>query len=503
MSQRQGRKRQSYRRRITGRIARLWAALLENPSRSALVGLLSLMFLWLVLTKSLPYALAPNSPDTALALNPNNPVALLVKAEEHRAKLVALTNFGVEKPKGMEDGGREERFNTLSRLPEAKESGGEPLERETLRGEIRELALRALANDPLNARAIRSLAEVTSDADQVHLLMQKAFEHSRRESVAAFWLLNNSYYRKDFKATLRYSDILLRTRPELGTYIYSYLALLASEAEGRSLLVDRLASEPAWRRQFFQVFPLSSKDADAPLLVLTALRDAGKPVSDKELAAYLNSLISTNRIDAAYNAWLQFLTEAQLEKIELLTNGRFENKPSGLPFDWRIDPGVNATADFVPLAKNSAGHAFHIKFGDGRIQFPRMSQVLFLPPGRYRVEGKLRGAISGKRGLRWQIHCASGSQRILGETEMLLGQSMQWRVFSFDAEVPQLTECSGEIVRLIHDSRSASEELLSGEVWFSDLRLKRVLPVTPLWSPAQTAETGALGVRGASERAKP
>ena len=205
-----------------------------------------------------------------------------------------------------------------------------------------------------------------SDADQVHLLMQKAFKYSRRKSAATFWLLNDSYYRRDFKATLRYSDILLRTRPELGTYIFSYLALLASEAEGRSLLVDRLASEPAWRRQFFQVFPLSSKDTDAPLLVMTALRDAGKPVSDKELAAYLNSLISTNRIDAAYNAWLQILTKAQLEKIELLTNGRFENKPSGLPFDWRIDPGVNAIADFVPLAKNSAGHAFHIKFGDGK-----------------------------------------------------------------------------------------------------------------------------------------
>jgi hypothetical protein len=65
MSDRQGRKRQSYRRRITGRIARLWAALLEKPSRSALVGLLSLMSLWLVLTKSLPYALAPTRPDTA------------------------------------------------------------------------------------------------------------------------------------------------------------------------------------------------------------------------------------------------------------------------------------------------------------------------------------------------------------------------------------------------------------------------------------------------------
>ena len=485
MSQRQGRKRQSYRRRITGPIARLWAALLENPSKSALVGFLSLMFLWLVLTKSLPYALAPNSPDTALALNPNNPVALLAKAEEHRAKLVALTSIGLEKPKGTEDDGREERSNTLSRLPKAKESEAEPLERETLRGEIRDLALRALANDPLNARAIRLLAEVISETDQVHQLMQKAYEHSRRELIATFWLLNDSYYRKDFKATLRYSDILLRTRPELGTYIYNYLALLASEPEGRILLVDRLAAEPDWRPAFFQVFPRSSKDADAPLLVMTALRDAGKPASDKEVAPYLKFLISINRVDAAYNAWLQILTPAQLEKVELLTNGRFESKPSGLPFDWWIDPPKNAVADFVPLGKNSAENAFHIRFGDGRVQFPQMSQVLLLPPGHYRLEGNLRGAISGKRGLRWQIRCVSGSQKILGETEMLLGQSPQWRVFAFDVEVPQLPECSGEILRLFHDARSASEELLSGEVWFSDIRLTHMLSVTAAWAPAQ------------------
>ena len=286
-----------------------------------------------------------------------------------------------------------------------------------------DLALRALANDPLNARAYRALAEVVTGADQVRMLMQKAFEHSRRELIATFWLINDSYYRKDFKDTLHYSDILLRTRPELGKYIYSYLALLAAEPEGRKLLVDRLASEPAWRKQFFYLFPSASKDADAPLLVMTDLKDAGKPVSDKELAPYLNFLISIDRIDAAYNAWLQLLTPAELEKVELLTNGRFERQPSGLPFDWRIEPGKNAVADFAPLDKDSGGNAFHIKFGDGRIQFPQISQVLFLPPGRYRLQGNLRGAISGKRGLRWQIFCASGLHKLLGETEMLLGES--------------------------------------------------------------------------------
>ncbi len=486
MSKRHERKRHSYRRIIERWIASYWAVLSENPSRTATVGVVSLVSLWLVLTKSLPYALAPGGPDAALALNPNNPVALLVKAEQLRGRLVEITSIGAEKTKGTEEVGREERANTLSNLPEAKESGDEPLgEREILRGQIRDLALRALANDPMNARAYRSLAEVIGGADQVRLLMQEAFKRSRREATAAFWLLNDSYYHNDFKAVLYYSDMLLRTRPELHTYIYGYLSHLAAEPESRSLLVERLAAEPAWRQQFFEVFPRTSENTEAPLLVMTALRDAGSPVSIKELAPYLSFLIRTDRIDVAYNAWLQFLTTSQLEKVELLTNRRFESPPSGLPFDWEIGPGINATADIVPLARSSVGNALHIKFGEGRVKFPEVSQVLLLPPGRYRLDGKARGAISGKRGLRWQVICTSGAHKIIGETEMLLGQSLQWRIFTLYADVPQLQECHGETVRLIHDSRSASEELASGEVWFSDLRFTRVLPDTAQWTPAQ------------------
>ncbi len=57
---------------------------------------------------------------------------------------------------------------------------------------------------------------------------------------------------------------------------------------------------------------------------------------------------------------------------------------------------------------------------------------------------------------------------------MLLGQSLQWRIFSLEADVAQFEECRGQTLRLFHDSRSASEELLHGEVWFSDLHLERI-----------------------------
>ncbi len=127
MSKRHGRKRYSYRRVITKCAVSCLAGLMENPSKTALVGLLSLVSIWLILTKSLPYALAPTRPDTALALNPNNPAALLAKAEELRVKLVAITSAGSERARGTGKEGHEERPNTLSNLPVAKEGGDEPL----------------------------------------------------------------------------------------------------------------------------------------------------------------------------------------------------------------------------------------------------------------------------------------------------------------------------------------------------------------------------------------
>ncbi len=92
--------------------------------------------------------------------------------------------FRCEKAKEGTDEPHGGQADTLSHLPEAHalEDGANPFgEREALRSEIRDLALRALANNELNAGAFRALAEVTSRVDQVRLLMQEALGHSRHE----------------------------------------------------------------------------------------------------------------------------------------------------------------------------------------------------------------------------------------------------------------------------------------------------------------------------------
>ena len=450
-------RRQSFRfgpliQRVRSHVTRLTFRLL----RTGLVFVVLCAAIWAVLTKSLPYALAPTQPDLALALNSNNPVALATRAEELGAKLSVLE--------------KQAQQHTVGEGEVRTSEHGLMNSRESLRGEIQKLALRAISNDPLNARAIRLLAEITDGTDQIRMLMLEAFRRSRRELVAAFWLLNDSFYKRDYSAAIYYADILLRTYPQLVMPVFSYLFALADGE--REALVAKLATNPAWRAHFFAELPSNVKNWETPLALMTMLQVLGKPVTQKEIECYLDFLIDKNRIELAYNVWLQFLPKTDLDKIGLLANASFEQEPNGLPFDWRLGKGTNALAEIVSWGAGHTDHALHITFSDGRVQFPEISQSVLLKPGRYLFEGQLRGTIMGKRGLRWRLQCLSGSRRVLSETEMLMGQTQQWRSFRFEAEVPNLEECRGQELRLLHDLRSASEQLLFGEVWFRDLRLE-------------------------------
>ncbi len=442
-----------------------------HPRRFALLTALCLGLAWMVLTKSLPYALAPFNPDAALLLNPYNPTALMLKAERSRELLmrpVAVADMLRVEADGVAP-------DTIAHLPKAKSDDLETKEgdRDLRRQEIRSLATRIIAVDPLNASAFRILGETTSDPNQVRDLMQEAIKRSRREARAHFWLLNDSFYRKDGASVLDKADLLLRSRSELSAYVLRYLVLLAEDPQQRPLLVQELAKGPVWRMEFFGALSRDMRRLDTQLEVMTLLKNSQAPCTIEELAPYLDTLIARGAVELAYNALLQLLPDDDVARLGLIMNANFERDPSGLPFDWRIAQGINALFDFVPSGAPGK-RALHFTFGNGRVQFPETSQIVVLPTSRYRVEGKLRGQMAGKRGLRWQLRCATGERRVLGETEMLTGQSEEWRVFSFEAEVPQAGTCGGQLLRLFHDSRSASEEFLSGEVWFAEIQVERI-----------------------------
>lgn len=454
------------------------AELRAYPRRAASLGAAGLVLVWLTLTKTLPFALAPVHPDWALAFNPGNPDALIGRARQIMEPMLIQNRMRQVDGEGYPA----QQVNNFEKLAKAANGGASNDlwgEHAAMRNEIKRLALRALATDPLNAEAYELLAVTAEEPNRARALMQEAARHSRREAGALIWLLNDSFHQHDYAVALDYGDLLLRTHPQLSGQLLSFLARAADRSEISDQIAGMLAMKPAWREQFFEVFPRVMRQPEAPLKLMAALRDRGTPPSRKELAPYLDALTRLGRTDTAYNAWLRLAPEGKLGDPGLLADANFENAPGVLPFDWRIAPGLNAVAEFVVPASNEGGRLFHVSFGSGRVKFPELSQIVLLSTGRYRFEGRLRGRVISKRGLRWQLVCVNGSHRVLAQTDMLMGETLQWRIFSFEGDVQTSQDCNGQVLRLMHDSRSPSEEFISGEVWFGGLRLERIASSQP------------------------
>jgi hypothetical protein len=206
---------------------------------------------------------------------------------------------------------------------------------------------------------------------------------------------------------------------------------------------------------------------------MVALEKAGSPPSDAELKPYLDFLIRKELIELAYNAWLQMLPRDDLASVRHLNNGDFSRPVSGLPFDWQIGSQLNAVAEIVDLPASQTGRALHIQFGSGRVMVPEVRQITTLAPGRYSIKIDYKGNIVAKRGLRWEIGCLYGKRHVLAQSRMLVGDIADWQSLEQTFEVPD-TSCKAQVVRAFHDARSASEQLISGEVWFRRITLERV-----------------------------
>lgn len=326
----------------------------------------------------------------------------------------------------------------------------------------------------MNARALRILGQLANadDDDQAaSKLMLAAARRSLRESIAVFWLMRESFERKDYTTTIRYADILLRTRPQGVAQVVPTLARIAEDKDANGALKEFLGTNPPWRAQFFANLQKSITDARTPLDLLLSIKDTPTPPTAAELREYLALLISNNFHELAYYVWLQFLPLEQLARAGFLFNGDFEAVPSGLPFDWVFASGSGVTVDFARRQDEVGGRALLVEFSQGRVDFQGVSQMVVLPPGSYRLSGQYRGRIVGRRSLEWRIICAD-APKPLAKIEMVAGSMAIWSEFSVTFVVPP-SGCRAQYVRLWLDARSASEQLVTGSAWYDGLQITR------------------------------
>lgn len=407
-------------------------------------------------------ALSAIDPDLTLAISPNHPGALVGKAEALRENYLS----GQAKPDGQQaaaEVGAELSANAISVLRT----------RELRRVEIRELAKRALQWDPLNARAHRLIGEMAPSIDEARTAMSAAVALSRHETMAVYWLLNDSFVRRDWPGTLQHADTLLRTRPQLAAQVHGYLAVLAANNDARPLLVTWLSqpSSAVVASSFLKALPRMAPAPQVPLSVLRELRKSGAAVSAPEVAPYLQHLLTQGFTDLARSACRELLEAKCGDSNDGLNNGDFETDPSGAPFDWQLGRGRGSVAELRPRAEGK-GTALHLTFGLGRSRLSTIRQDLTLSPGPYTFSIAYSGALQAKRGLVWQLACLYGKRQVVMRTDMVMHEP-RWRIISQSFSIPEDESCRAQVLRLLHDARSASEELIEGEAWFDDAKISR------------------------------
>jgi hypothetical protein len=463
--------------------------------RVALLGALGVLLVWQVVTRSLVASLASAQPEAALALRATDSEALLRLAELHLDVLEARPSRKPSPPPSRaspeeRSDGVSERLRIWAELAKGVEgaqrgSGGEepaakdagsPEGSSVTPEDVSAWSARALSGDPLNARALRILGQVADtagDEGRATSFMEAAAATSIRESVAVYWLMQKSYEKKDYDRALTFADALLRTRSQVLPYVLPTLAGIAENPVAKGRLEKLLATDPPWRRSFFSALPRAVKDARTPLQLLLAIRDAPTPPAAGDLRDYLNLLIEHKFYELAYYTWLQFLPPERLTKLGLLFNGSFESNPSGLPFDWVISPGTGVTMDIVERPDQAGRRALLMELGPGRVEFAGIAELVLLGPGSYRFKGKFKGEIAGRRGLVWRATCVGGAGAPIGESPMIKGPAPRWEDVEFSFTVPE-RECRAQRLRLELDARMASEQLVTGSMWFDELAISRV-----------------------------
>ena len=390
---------------------------------------------WQVISRTLASYLADFAPEDALVVNGSEPLALVNLADE--------------------------QLNALIPPQPAVPAG--------------QFAKDALLQDPLNARALRilgQLADYAKDDMRAKSLMALAARYSLRESVATAWMAHESYETKDYPRAIYYSDVLLRTRPNFAASVMPLFGHLAETKEASGELKRLLRTNPPWRPYFFATLPNSVTDARTPLDILLSVRDSANPPSNAELRPYLLALMSHKLYDLAYYTWLQFLPPEELGSAGLLFNGSFDVVPSGLPFDWVITQGSGVTIDMVRMPEQDHGRALFIDFQYGRVEYHSVTQMIMLAPANYQFTAKYKGELIGPRGLKWRIICGGATATLLGESQMIIGKADGWKEISFNFTVPQ-GNCRPQIVSLDLDARMASEQLITGPVWFENMQIAR------------------------------
>ena len=145
-----------------------------------------------------------------------------------------------------------------------------------------------------------------------------------------------------------------------------------------------------------------AKDSNNVDLILS-LADRGRSLGSQDWQTRLvGSLVADGRFDKAQALWARFglVPASEMDRSQIF-NRQFAQLDAPPPFNWSL------TSTAAGVAEYAEGGGLHVVYY-GRETTVLASQVLRLPPGRYRLATQVNGGGDAAKTLGWKIVCLPG-----------------------------------------------------------------------------------------------
>lgn len=271
-----------------------------------------------------------------------------------------------------------------------------------------QLARRAILQDPTVVQAVSTLglqAQMRGDTAQARKIFDYSQMLSRRHLTTQLWEIENAVSRGDVAQTLRHYDIALRTSSRAPDVLFPVLGSAISEQEVRHDLIALLRQRPLWAGDFVGFVAAGGTDPKAVAQLFQGLRGSGVPITAEAVSFLVNRLIDVGEID---DAWRYYASARGVSDRRMSRDASFiSNLSTPSVFDWVPNNDAGIVASFQ---RGSSGGLFDFATSSG-VGGVVLQQLQFLPPGRYRLEGRSAGIEQPVGSLPyWTLSCRGGGE---------------------------------------------------------------------------------------------
>jgi len=212
------------------------------------------------------------------------------------------------------------------------------------------------------------------------------------------------------------------------------LARLVADGTGAALVRPHLVAGSRWLPPVLASMAALKLPLE-PAFPLLAEAAAKRIVTQETVQSFVRSLKAEGKWADAYGLWVA----QQRQPVPLLFNGGFDQRFQADGFDWEVTPVPPSRAGATVAQRNVPGHGqvLEIQFTGRAIAIPVIRQYLFIPEGRYALQGRyMSSKLRMEQGLAWAVRCTGSTHALAGRSEPLQDTAAVWQLFQFEFKVP-------------------------------------------------------------------